>query len=78
MPSIAELCCLYRSKDVLNSVLNALEVIRLYSKYYWSSSQNGYYGFFAWLVNFSDGYVDANNKNGSYGGVYVCCVRAFN
>lgn len=75
MPSLAELCCIYRSKEVLNAVLGALGGTQLFSDYYWSSSQGGYSGSGAWLVGFDRGGVYGSGKNLSY---YVCCVRAFN
>lgn len=73
MPSIAELCYIYRSKTVLNAVLNAVGGIHL-CDFYWSSSQNGYYYYEAWDVTISDGKVDFISKNYDN---YVCCVRAF-
>ena len=73
MPSLAELCYIYRKKDVLNSVLSALGDTQLYSDYYWSSSQyNDYY--YAWYVDFDDGSIYEGSKSGSR---RVCCVRAF-
>ena len=76
MPSIAELCYIYRSKAVLNAVLSALGGIQLCSYSYWSSSQYGYGSNYAWDVNFGNGYV--YNGSGKGGNDYVCCVRAFN
>ena len=71
MPSLAELCFICRNKDILNSVLSALNATRISDGSYWSSSQfaDYYYGdptqdtFFyagcAWLVRinqlFNDG-----------------------
>ncbi|MBQ6781556.1 MAG: DUF1566 domain-containing protein [Treponema sp.] len=75
MPSIAELCYIYRSKDVLNSVLDALDGIQLYSGYYWSSSQYADSTNNAWGLSFANGYLNDYYKD--YDG-YVCCVRAFN
>ncbi|MBO4858466.1 MAG: hypothetical protein J5527_08120, partial [Treponema sp.] len=73
MPSLAELCYIYRNKDVLNSVLSALGGTQLCSDVYWSSSQNYYQN--AWDVDFDDGYVD--NCTSKINGFRVCCVRAF-
>jgi len=42
------------------------------SSFYWSSSTNTYYSFYAWSVGFGYGYVD--DGNGTYGN-YVRCVR---
>ncbi len=77
MPSLAELCYIYRNKSVLNSVLTALGGIQLGNyDYYWSSSQHDYdfdYGL-ARDVSFYDGYVDTSEKDLAF---RVCCVRAF-
>ena len=75
MPSLAELCYIYRSKAVLNAVLSALGGIQLYSSCYWSSSQYGNDYSNAWGVTFGSGSVYDGNKDDDY---YVCCVRAFN
>ena len=73
MPSIAELCYIYRSKAVLNAVLSALGGIQLYTEY-WPSSQYDS-DKYAWNVNFYSGYVGESLKRAAH---YVCCVRAFN
>ena len=73
MPSIAELCYIYRSKAVLNAVLSALGGIQLYTEY-WPSSQSDS-DKYAWNVNFYSGYVGTSLKRVDK---YVCCVRAFN
>ena len=72
MPSIAELAYIYRSKETLNAVLEALGGTQLASDGYFSSSQANNY--FAWRLRFSDGYLDASYKDNSF---RVCCVRAF-
>ena len=73
MPSIAELAYIYRSKETLNAVLEALGGTQLASDgFYFSSSQaNNYY---AWRLRFSDGYLDGSYKDNVF---RVCCVRAF-
>ncbi len=73
MPSLAELCYIYRNKDVLNSVLSALGGTQLCSGYYWSSSQSNVSSI-AWDVTFDDGYIDNDFKDYV---LRVCCVRAF-
>lgn len=92
MPSLAELCYLYRSKNVLNSVINILGGMQLFSSFYWSSSQSGYYDNTAWNVTFSQGDPDDAWGVNFYDGLvryyskkatnkdcdnYVCCVWAF-
>lgn len=75
MPSLAELCCIYRSKEVLNAVLGAVGGTQLFSSYYWSSSQYGSNRYVAWYVYFVYGDVNGYGKSNDR---YVCCVRAFN
>ena len=74
MPSIAELCELYKNKDILNASLFKCSGTQFTESIYWSSSQykncNGY----AWILVFSDGYLSYYDE--SYNN-YVCCVRAF-
>ena len=74
MPSIAELCYIYRNKDILNTVLNALDAIQLSSGFYWSSSQNAYSNEWAWNVYFSNGEL---YYYGKYVVLNVCVVRSF-
>ena len=76
MPSIAELCYIYRNQTVLNSVLYALNGVELYSGNYWSSSQcdGGESGMGAWGIALNNGDICDWMK---YGDIYVCPVRAF-
>mgnify|MGYP002624661001 CR=1 FL=1 len=80
MPTLAELCGIYRNNDTLNAVLDALGLTHLHSSYYWSSSQSANKNYDAWAVDFSSGTVSYRDKvyNGKYNDFYVCCVRAFN
>ena len=73
MPSIAELCELYKNKDTLNTSLSKCSGTQFMDNWYWSSSQydSSYY---AWALGFSDGYLGYGDLD-SYN--YVCCVRAF-
>ena len=74
MPSIAELCYVYRSKATLNEVLYALGAIQLQDFDYWASSQyDGDYSC-AWHVYFV-GFVFNNLPKDD--GLQVCVVRAF-
>ena len=77
MPSLAELCNLYRNRSKLNSVLNALGGIQLQNADYWSSSQYYHYyninsGDNALYVNFSNGTIGSSSK---YEYKRVCVVR---
>ena len=76
MPSLAELCFIYRNKTILNSVLSALGGIQLKDVDYWASTQNNTWDSQARYVDFSNGTAT--------GGIYdggkdqykrVCVVR---
>jgi len=73
MPSIAELCELYKNKDVLNASLEKAGGTQFRDYWYWSSSQSSYV-YYAWKLDFSNGYLGDYPK---YSNNYVCCVRAF-
>jgi hypothetical protein len=75
MPSLAELCYIYRNKSDLNSVLNTLGGVEMVNFRYWSSSQNEFNYYYAWNVYLPDGTMfiyDYKNYLRR-----VCCVRAF-
>lgn len=78
MPSLAELCYIYRNVSTLNKVLNALGGTQLTGDY-WSSSQSSFDDM-VWRVYFSKSYsyasgeIDREYKDWSSG---VCCVRTF-
>lgn len=74
MPSIAELCELYKNKDILNTSLSKCGGTTFGYRYYWSSSlsDDDYYD--AWVLYFGDGNLSNDYK---YDYRCVCCVRAF-
>ena len=81
MPSLAELCEVYKNKAAINASLAKISSLNssyadasLGTSWYWSSSQGSYFNYHAWLVNFSDGYVGINPKIYSY---RVCCLAGF-
>ena len=77
MPSIKELCDLYKAKDAVNNSIEKTGGTQMSTGYYWSSSQNASYTLSAWGVNFESGYInDYYNKTST--GSSVCAVRAFN
>ena len=77
MPSIAELCYIYRNKATVNAVIKALGGTELEGTY-WSSSQVNDASDNAWYLNISDGFIRNNNYYGGKDQDYrVCCVRAF-
>ena len=82
MPSLAELCEVYKNRDAINESLAKIHGLNNSyadssldaSSWYWSSSQVSYYNYYAWGVYFSDGYVDLNYKNYD---LRVCCLAGF-
>ena len=73
MPSIAELCYIYRNRRTVNAVLEALGGTEMASDY-WSSSQTTSGSSAALFLHFSSGTLYYYSK---YYGRCVCCVRAF-
>lgn len=73
MPSIAELCELYKNKDILNTSLSKCGGTTFGYRYYWSSSQSSS-SYNAWVLDFGYGILHDNYK---FAIDYVCCVRAF-
>ena len=80
MPSIAELCEVYKNKDAVNASLLKINGLNgtyadanLGTGWFWSSSQ-----FFpdenAWLADFGSGYLFNGLKNYDN---YVCCIAGF-
>ena len=72
MPTIAELCFIYKNKNVLNLIINALGGVQFEDRYY-SSSQNEV-GIGTWFLRFSTGYVGKTPKDYDN---YICVVRPF-
>ncbi|EPF25673.1 hypothetical protein HMPREF1221_02227 [Treponema socranskii subsp. paredis ATCC 35535] len=81
MPSIAELCQVYKNKEAVNESL--LKISGLDSDYanaslgtgwYWSSSQNSYNDISAWRAAFGSGYLNNSVKNDNDN---VCCIAGF-
>ena len=81
MPSLAELCEVYKNKAAINESLTKIRGLdsnyadeSLGTSWYWSSSQYSYYYYDAWSVYFGGGYVDYNLKDGID---RVCCLSGF-
>ena len=70
VPSVVELYDVYTNKEVVQTSLNAAGGFTLGTSYYWSSSQDASYDYFASLVYFGSGYVYGNNKS-NYNNVFV-------
>ena len=61
VPSIAELCEVYKNKDVIQTSLTKANGFKIGTSNYWSSSQTqkaSDVGIYAYLVNFNDGTID--------------------
>ena len=83
MPSLAELCEVYKNKDKINASLKTIHDASggsayadesLGTNFYWSSSQDSLYNNFAWYVYFSDGGVHNFYKVDDS---RVCCLSGF-
>ena len=81
MPSLAELCGVYRNREAINESLAKIHGLdsnyadsTLGTSVYWSSSQDSNYRYYAWLVDFSGGYVGDDSKDGNF---RVCCLSGF-
>ena len=66
VPSIAELCEVYKNKEVIQTSLDAASGFTLGTSYYWSSSQLASTSKYAYRVCFDDGNVNYNVKNHDY------------
>ena len=81
MPSLAELCEVYRNRKAINESLakihglgNSYADSSLGTSWYWSSSQYASGNIYAWLVVFDDGNVHGYSKNSEH---RVCCLVGF-
>ena len=75
LPTVAELCMLYRAKDTVNAALEKADGTIIVDNYYWSSSQSSSTNNKAWMVKFDIGKLIDTYKGNKW---YVCGVRAFN
>ena len=75
LPTVAELCMLYRAKDTVNAALEKADGTIIVDNYYWSSSQSSSTNNKAWMVKFDSGKLIDTYKGNKW---YVCGVRAFN
>ena len=81
MPSIAELCELYKNQYVVNTSLSKIKGLNsayadasLGAGWYWSSSQDHIYYGGAWLADFGSGNLSYHSK---YLNFNVCCIAGF-
>jgi hypothetical protein len=63
IPSIAELCEVYKNKEVIQTSLTKANGFTIGTSYYWSSSQVDSYISRAYQVDFYDGYVYRSKKH---------------
>ena len=73
IPSVSELCSIYKNIDLLNSVIEALGGVKFQRRRYWSSSQSGKNYFDIWSVDFSGSIQDPDKPESEY----VCCVHNY-
>ena len=84
LPTVAELCMLYRAKDTVNAALECAGGTKLtdsgsYAEY-WSSSQSPRDDDHAWAVWFGDAFIFKSGDVGSstkHGDSSVCAIRDF-
>ena len=83
MPSLAELCEVYRNREAINASLAKIHGLENGNSYadsslstssFWSSSQGSYYYGDAWRVGFNNGNVNGYYKDLNY---RVCCLAGF-
>ncbi|MGI5174365.1 hypothetical protein H0R92_12305 [Treponema sp. OMZ 840] len=80
MPSLAELCDVYKNKDAINASLakikglNSAAADSSLKNWYWASSQNDFHETLVWSVAFSNAAVETAGKANP---LSVCCLAAF-
>ena len=81
MPSLAELCGVYRNREAINESLEKIHGLgssyadsSLGTSTFWSSSQSSLINGFSWQVNFANGIVYDNYRNTNN---RVCCLAGF-
>lgn len=84
LPSLAELCYIYRNMNAINNVIEAVDGTLLnLMEYYWSSSQNYYNKELSWKLYFGEDYIYGDDDAGRIYNNYksfdacVCCIRPF-
>lgn len=82
MPSIAELCTVYKNREAINTSLqkiykidNSAAMNGLGTNWYWSSSQSDFNDDYVWFVHYFNGYVCDCPKNLT--NLNVLVVRTF-
>ena len=73
VPSLAELCEVYKNKEVIQTSLTKASGFNFGTASYWSSSQNASNYNLAYRVGFNNGYVYVNYK---YNNLYVFVLQA--
>ena len=66
VPSLAELCEVYKNKDVIQTSLTKASGFTIGTSAYWSSSQRASSNMYAYRVDFSDGDVSYIHKHSTY------------
>ena len=63
VPSVAELCEVYKNKEVIQTSLTKANGFNFGTNAYWSSSQNASRDYYAYLVYLDEGYVKLDDFN---------------
>ena len=83
MPSLAELCGVYKNREAINASLAKIHGLEnggsyadssLGTSWFWSSSQNSLNDKYAWLVYFTSGNAGYDLKHDND---RVCCLAGF-
>ena len=84
MPSLAELCEVYKNKEAINASLATIYGLAngtsyadrwcLITSYYFSSSSGSDFAFRVWRVDLSNGNVPSNSWSSD---AFVCCIAVF-
>ena len=84
MPSLAELCALYKNREAVNASLSKINGsassyadASFGAGWYWSSSQSSDNNNDAWVADFGSGTLDDFYKNFSSYYTNVCCIAGF-
>lgn len=75
VPSVSELCQIYKNKELLNNIISQIGGKRLKDEFYWSSSQNDYSSYNACAVKFVNGAIYKYYKKGN--AISVRCIKMY-
>lgn len=76
LPALAELKTIYGNKTIVDASLLLVGGSQFGTSWYWSCCQSSSVDYYAYLLDFSNGFSSDAGKGND--GCYVCSVRAFN